>query len=346
MKVTPIASGGSPSTNLADHGTPGKTATAEKLSIAKAIAAGEKPIRVSQPDRQAERTQESIRRIKMKTNRSPERYEQEEERVETAPVAAEAPITEEPSAITDTTVQADPAIEATKPLSPQFAALAKERRAIQKERAQLAADKAALETSKVPQDLSGYVSKADLLAKPLSVLQEHGVTYDQLTEAILSNQSGVHDPEIQSLKAELKALKEGVDKNFTDRDAQAEQQVLSELKREASLLAKADDTYELIRATDSVPEVIDLIHRTYKQTGEVLDVTDAMQMIEDELIKDAERIARLKKVQGRLSNPQGSVQQPQQVQQGMKTLTNRDGATVPMSRKARAFAAFHGTLKK
>ena len=234
--------------------------------------------------------------------------------------------------------EAKPAVEVTEPLSPQFAALAKQRRALQQERQALEKEKAALASSATQAD---SIPLARLKSEPLSVLLESGVTYDQLTEAILANQNGI-TPEIQALKAEIKALKEGVDKTFSDKDSQAEQQVLSEMRREATKLAGEGDDFEMIRGTNSVSKVMDLIERTYRKEGEVLDVREAMQLVEDEILAENLKIAGFKKVQSRLAPP--ATVQPQQRQ--MKTLTNRDTASVPLTPKQRALAAFYNQLKK
>lgn len=335
MKITPVAQGGN-----TNHGNIelGRTASAEKLAAAKAIAAGESPMRITESDTpvdpQVRRAQESVRKIKMKTQRSPERYL--EEAME--PVAQEA---SPQSAIPDAEVEANATIEDTKPLSPQFAALAKQRRALQVKERELADREKALQSD--PTKIDGSELIARLKSQPLSVLQEHGVTYDQLTDAILNNQDGLN-PEIQALKAEIKALKEGVDQKFVSREEQAEEAALTEMLGQAESLAKDGDAYEMIRERNAYDQVLRLIHKTYKDTGRVLDVSEAMNTVETQLLEEAVKQASINKVRGKLTpTPQPQQQQGQRV---MKTLTNRDGASVPMSAKARAVAAFRGELKR
>lgn len=232
-----------------------------------------------------------------------------------------------------------PTVEATEPLSPQFADLAKQRRALQQERRAFEdAKKAAAAASQG----SDSVDLARLKSEPLSVLLEAGVTFEQLTEAVLNqgNQS-----EVTALKAELNAFKEGIDKKLSDRDAQAEQQVLSEMKREAERLIVSNDEFELVRATSSVPDVMKLIERTYKETGEVLEVSEALKLVEDELFNRHQKLVPLKKMQGLFQRP-AEASPAQQRHPGIRTLTNKDTASVQISAKARAIAAFNGTLKK
>lgn len=226
-------------------------------------------------------------------------------------------------------------VEETQPISPQFARLAKERRALQVKERELKAREEAMKAQ--PQD--GGITLARLKQEPLKVLLENGVTYDQLTDELLKNQG---NPEVSALKSEIEALKEGVDNRFKESATQQEQQVLAEMKREASQLMAQGETYALVREMGQLPNVMTLIERTYRESGEVLDVSEALGLVEAELEKDAEKIASLSKVREKY------MPQPQMMQQrqGMRTLTNRDTASVPMSPKQRAMAAFHGTLKR
>lgn len=299
----------------------------EKLEKLKAIASG-KP----QPEKEEENKDQVLASktpsITMNTNRNPEPIPSGNESGN-----GEIPVESAPeSAISDTTVQTNAPVEATQPLSPQFAALAKQRRANQVKELELA------EREKALSGASRSDLEARIKSQPLSVLQELGVTYDQLTNEILASQSGTN-PEILALKAELKALKEGVDKTLSDKDAAQEKAVLTEIRRTVNQMAQLEP-YELIRETKSESEVVDLIHRTYKKTGEVLSEDEAMNLVEAELEEEALKIARLKKVQGKLTPPEAPLQ-PQPTQ-GIKTLTNKDSARPVTSRRQRAIAAMLG----
>lgn len=275
---------------------------------------------------------QKIRSLKMATNATPAssgppvQEEVSEPGVEKLPISANNETTEAKT-------------EATEPLSPQFAELARRRRALQVKERELTDREKALASKSQGSDA---VDLARLKSEPLSVLLENGVTYDQLTEAILAGQG---NSEINALKQEIIALKEGVDKKFVDRETQAEQQVLAEMRKEATLLTSSDDTFEMVRETRSIPDVMKLIERTYRETGEVLDVKQACQMVEDYLFEEAHKLASLKKVQNRLTPAEPPAPQVQQ-RTGMRTLMNKDTASVPLSAKQRALAAFYGNLKK
>ncbi len=265
----------------------------------------------------------SLRSLRMTTNQTP------------------GPARDPGLSIPDTDDPATATVEATQPLSPQFVALAKQRRALQvKERELADREKAFATQSATPADA---VALSRLKSEPLSVLLEAGVTYDQLTEAILANQNG-DSGKFREMEAKLKALEEGVDKRFTDRETQAEQQVLAEMRREATQLIAEGDDFEMVRETRSIPDVMRLIEQTYRKTGEVLDTREALRLVEEELVSESLKIAQIKKVQSRLAPPPAPAPQSQPRQ--MRTLTNRDTASVPLSAKARALAAFNGTLKR
>ncbi len=339
MKVTPIASGsGSPAgSSLGQERMP-----ADRIAAAKAVAAGQSPVRIAESDtptdpmmRRAQRT------IKMRTNASPERYLQEPASDPNAP-PVDAPAPE--SAISDASGTANAVTEDTKPLSPQLAAIAKQRRALQvKERELADREKAYLAREQQPQGQNPDTLIARIKSEPLSVLQEYGVTYDQLTEAIMSGQSGVN-PDILALQKEIKALKEGVDKTLSDKDAAAEEAVLSEMMREAATLSKEGDAYEMVRETNSLPDVRALIYKTFKTTGEVLDVEEALGLVEEDLINESLKIANIGKVKSKLAPPpEPAPQNPQLAEpKTFRTLTNRDGTSIPLGRKERAMKAFYG----
>lgn len=263
--------------------------------------------------------------LKMNTNATPF-WQKPEAQVQELPPAAQ-------NLSQTNTNEASENLEDTKPLSPQFAALAKQRRALQVKERELAEKEKALQGAG-----QQSVDLARLKSDPLRVLLENGVTYDQLTDAVLKNNQ---NSEFYTLKAEMDTLKQSVDQKLLEREQQQEQQVLSEMKREAAMLASQNPEFELVRITNSVPDVVRLIEKNYRQTGEVLTVQEAMRLVETELLKDAQKIAASKKLQSQNVPPQAQMQK----HSGMRTLTNNHTASVPMSAKQRAIAAFYGQLK-
>lgn len=269
----------------------------------------------------------NIRSLKMNTNATPP-YERPNPQIAELPDVQKLPISNSNEGATKVD-------EETQPLSPQFAALAKQRRDLQKRQKELEdREKALSDPGREKIDL------ARLKSEPLRVLLEDaGFTWEQLTEQV-SNYTG--NSQLHTIERKMKDLEEGFESKLSERDQQAERQVLAEMTREAKMLSEQGDDFELIRGMNKIPDVMRLIEQTYKKSGDVLDVREAMQLIEDELLNDVEKVTSLKKVQSKFAPAQPYMQQ----HQGMRTLTNRDTASVPMSPKQRAMAAFYGQMQK
>lgn len=331
MKISamPAGSGGTPGVDLGNINV-GVTASADRLAAAKAMAQG---IELETKEQDPIERARSIRRITMKTNYTTNRDD-------VATPAAETPAEADTnSTALDTGGQTKEGVESQQPLSPQFAALAKERRALQVMKREIAEEKAKL--SQPPE--GDYVSKADLISNPLKIF-DLGLTYDQLTEAILANQSGI-TPEIRALKEELKALKEGVDTKFVSQAEAQEESALNQIADDIEALSKEGDDYELFRERGGLQKALNKIYLHYKKTGQVLELKDVMNQIETNLLDDALKVGNIKKVKSKLA-PEPVPTEPQSQGKQMKTLTNRDGAGLPLDRRARAIAAMTGQLRK
>lgn len=347
MKITPTATGGMPGQALQSTNV-GRTADPIKMERARAIARGEKVEEVEAP---AERMQPNVRKITMHTQRSTHRdTDPTANAVLNSDSTANAVTTRSDTASAVDAQQSSigisneqPAIEATQPLSPQLAALARQKRALQLERAEFDKQKAELASLKGGADIGNRL-KSDTL----SVLQEAGVLdspefYNSLTERILGNQNA-YNPEIQALKAEVEALKKGVDQKFVSQEERAEESALTEMLYEAEALAKEGDAFEMIRerGNDAYDRVLRKIYDSYKKTGRVMDVTEAMNGVEGEYLDEALRFAKLNKVQQKLA----PTPQTQPGQRQLRTLTASGTSTAPMTARQRALAAFNGTLKR
>lgn len=282
--------------------------------------------------------QSHMRSLKMKTIATPG-YVPNEPEQETEQPPPQAAQTQTEAPITDETKAAD---EATQPLSPQYAALAKARRALQQEKQAFDRMKAEFEASKAQS--TDAIDKARLTSDPLGVLLDAGVTFDQLSEAVIAYQNG-GVAGVRELKNEIKTLKDTFEKQLSERDQQAIQQAAKKLQFDGERLSQEGDEFALLRHEKGIPKVVEYIVEKYKETGDVLDLRETMQRFEKFHRKEANAKAELlKKLSGEQS-PIPPTQPVQQQRQPMRTLTNRDTASVPMDRKARALAAFRGTLK-
>lgn len=255
------------------------------------------------------------------------------------------------------TVESTQAPEATAPkvdeaLSPKFAALARKEKALRAQAQQLKAQADALR-AKESEYQTSYISKADLQKKlaedPISFMNEHNLSWDQLTSAVL-NQSP-QDTQIKALKAEIEALKaeqNTVKSTMNEQQTKAYEQAVNQIRNDAKILVSSDPNFETIRETGSEEAIVALIEETFKQDGTLLSVDEAAQQVENYLIEEGLKMARLNKVKAKLTPQQAekllNTEKPQ-----IKTLTNATTASTPTrltqkERIERAKLAFMGKL--
>lgn len=303
---------------------------------------------------------EELSAIKSSSSDKVEEKEQQKNMNETAEVAQ----SQESKSDADTTK--DTETEEQKALSTQYAQMARKEKAIrakqqeilQREEA-LKAREAALQ-SKDSEYQQKYVPKDRLTQDTLSVLNELGISYDQLTEMVLSRTVDGQNPsvesrELQEMKAEIKRLNEALERNQKaqeENQQKAYQQALNNIRNEAKKLVDIDDSFEAIKATDSIGDVVELIERTFKEDGVLLTVEEACREVESYLEEETLKLTRLKKIQAKLQQNQSKaddkkeVKQESQQQQQAKTLTNNISTTRRLTAKERAILAFEGKLKQ
>lgn len=264
----------------------------------------------------------------------------------------------------------EPATPAS-PLSSQYAILARKEKALrakvqaqeqqlrEREQAIKAREESFSTTSQ--QSKSDFISKDQLLADPFSVLSELGLSYDQLTQLAINapKQEDIARQQYErKLEAEIKSIREEQEKTkkaYEDQQTQAYKQTLSNLHNEVRGLVTADPSFETIKATNSTQDVVDLMERTFNQEGILMSVQEAAEEVENYLVEEALKIARLGKIQSRLapkpSAPKPATttttQQQQSSQQQIRTLTNSVNSTAQkLSPRDRAMAMWEKTSKR
>lgn len=275
----------------------------------------------------------------------------------------------DPQAASEDTKQVEAKSDESKdPLSSQYAVLARKEKALrakvqQQEQAMKAREDALKQreealNAKDSQYKQGFISKEEFTKNPWKFLAESGISYDQLTEMAL-NQTKL-DPYMQSkieqLESKLaeseKRFKEYEEKSQKTREEQqstAYKQAIETIRKDAESLVKSSaEQYELVSATNSVDDIVELIEQTFIDDGVVLTVEEAAAEIEAYLEEEALKLAKLKKVQTKLQPPgtktvtfkEAEAKQDKQPQ--MKTLTNAIGAQKPLSARERAILAMKG----
>lgn len=244
------------------------------------------------------------------------------------------------------------------PLSSQYVQLARKEKAIRQQAQELKAQQTAFKAredalkAKEAEMQSQYVPKSRLASDAWSVLNENGISYESLTQQALnapSPEAQAQQQVIAKLEAKIQALEDGQNstkQSIADSQKQAYDEAVSQLRNEAKKLVSKDDTFETIRATNSHEDVVELITKTFKEEGVLLTVEEAASEIEEYLVEEAMKVARLSKIQQRLK-PQAVSPAPQQSKQPQPsvTLTNAQGASRQLTARERAILAFKGENK-
>lgn len=288
----------------------------------------------------------------------------------------EAPQTAAPdsesSDSTDETQEAAPAEETKpveEPLSAQHLALIRREKALraqaQKQEQAFAAREQALKQQEAAlaqnkPDLTKYVPKDQIKQNALQVLADAGVSYEELTQQILNQ--GAVDPRQEArasaLEAKIAALEQAAEEaKKSQATAQDEQYktAIRQIESDVKKMVFTGEEFEMIKVTNSVKDVVELIEATWKEKGEILTNEEAAQQVEDYLLEEASKLASTNKMKKRLA-PAASKQVPVSLVQTpgattkqaiptMKTLTNTNSSSRQMSARERALLAFKGDLK-
>lgn len=211
-------------------------------------------------------------------------------------------------------------------------------------------------------DASKYVAIDDLKKNTFGILNNIGLTYEELTQKALDAPSAEdlqQRREIEALRAKVATLEQGqeqVRKTFDENQTQARRQAEMQIHQDVKRMVSQDPSFEVINAQRAAGEVTRLITTVYDKgmgpnypRGTILDISDAASMVEQELTERALRVAKLQKIQSQL-NSNTAAKKPQTQQQqtqpaSLRTLTNSVGSsTRKLSARERAMLAFRGEV--
>lgn len=273
----------------------------------------------------------------------------------TADLPQAAPIAQVKQTSTNEAVNTEETKPQEKALSPQYVALARKEKALRSQAQALKTREDALKARESEYE-TNYIPKSKLTERfksdPMGLMQEHGLTYDQLTNLIL-NQPSVQDQALQKLQAELQEIKSSqarAQQQSEEQQTKAYEQAVNQIRNDAKLLIASDASFETIKETGSEEAVVELIRETFDKSGVLLNVEDAAKEVEDYLVEEALKYAQLKKVQAKLNPPTVGEALKQQINEKpqIKTITHAiTASTKPSSdkdRRARAILAAQGKL--
>lgn len=218
----------------------------------------------------------------------------------------------------------------------KFAALTRKERAIKQREAELDARLAKMEAEAAERNkkYEGYDQLGQRIKnEPLKVLEENGITLEQLSEILLNDGKLTPEQQIARLKEEMtggfKSELEQLKAQLAEKEAAAEEQkyasIIEGFKEEISdFVTETPETYELINANESVDLVYEVIEEHHKETGRVLSIKEAADQVEAYLEEEIKKYASLNKVKSLV----GSKLEPKKEVQSSPTLSNTQTSQV------------------
>jgi len=269
-----------------------------------------------------------------------------------SPLPTAAPVEAIKQSVVQPTPMPEAKAEVAEQMDPKFAALARKERANRAEALKLKAEKDSWLAEKAKYE-SDYIPRAKLseIARnnPLGFLEQGGLTPDEFTQALLNSSPEKHD--IIKLNAKIAELEGRLSQTSTkidERETQAYEQAVNQIRSDVKIFVSAEPDYEMIRETNSAEAVVELIKEHFNTSGTILSIDEAAKQVEDYLTEEAMKMARLKKVQQKLTPPQAEATKPQIQKQPIKTITHAmnspNAKASEKERISRALAAFKGQL--
>lgn len=206
-------------------------------------------------------------------------------------------------------------------LSSQFAALARKEKKIQSERQALEARNKELE-EKIKKYEAFEEKKKNAKTNPFDYLSEAGLTYDELTEAVLNGGKPQPKDKATELEEKFNTLQAKIEQEKQEK-AEAEQKRLEEENEKVikafkdsvnKQLADKRDSYELINLYDAQELVISTIEAHFEKTKEILDVDAAADLVEKHLESEVKKLANSNKFKDKFK-----LEEPAQQQQEKKS---------------------------
>jgi hypothetical protein len=220
----------------------------------------------------------------------------------------------------------------------RFAFLAKKEAAIVKQRHELKAQMEAMtsqrsEMEKLRAEIDEVKGrKASYRSNPLAALEDAGLSYKELTDFILNNNTVSTESQIKALQDKISEVENARQRDHQEREehakrqaAEREVQVIAEFKNEISnFISSKKDEYELTNLYDSSDLVYDTVEAYFEKTSKVLSIPEACELVEKYLEKQVEKSLQTKKLGQKFQKPAEEPIAKSDPQAPRRTLNNQN----------------------
>lgn len=235
--------------------------------------------------------------------------------------------------------------------SSRFAALSRREQAMRKQMQDLKAREARIKEME-EKSLSPKAFAQKIKTSPLEALQEAGISMEQLVELITEGPKELSPTDaLQAQIEELKAQIADSKKSYEEKQSQSYEAAINQIRHEVKNIVNSSDEFETISSLGLYENVVEHIKDTWEKEQRLIPTLEAAREIEELLLSEALKLAKINKIKARLLPQDVSDEQIQKSSfnqkpvstQMQRTLTNAtSNAQRPMSAMERAKAAFRG----
>lgn len=190
-----------------------------------------------------------------------------------------------------------PTPEAAKPkdefVSPRLALLAKEEKRLQEERKRLAEER---KNPEYAEYLEFKKLKANAKNNPLEIMEKFGLTYDELTDYVISGKHS-KDPSVRALEEKIAKMEAESREREEKTKKEIEQSQIAALNENIKATClKASDQFDLVNTWGAYNLVYNVMQEHYNKTQEVLEIDKAAEKVEAYLEKESQKYQSSKKL--------------------------------------------------
>jgi hypothetical protein len=216
-------------------------------------------------------------------------------------------------------------------IAKSFAALSR-----QEKRFKQQVDEWKAEKAKIDAELAELRSvKEALSANDIAKLEASGFSFEEAARRVLNGDKPSPESKLQAVEKKVEEFER--QKLEADRVAAEQAQETAKENYLANIgeIVQKDERFELIRARGAIQDVWDVTEEHFKQTGEIIPIETAADLVERYLEQEAEKLLSAKKIRDKLA-PKPAQKPPlsgQQVNHGPRTLQNSLSAEAPVRDK-------------
>lgn len=177
-----------------------------------------------------------------------------------------------------------------------------------------------------------------LKQEPLKVLEESGLSFQQLAEMVLNDGKPTQDMVMQEYEKKVMGKVQELEQKLAEKEAKEAQErheaALGQFKAQLTDFVNNNAEYELIKANDAVEVVYELIEQHYAETQQILSNKEASDAVEEYLLEEAKKLVDRDKVK-KLLTPPTPTKPAAPTGKTSTTLSNAQAAQAPKSGAAK-----------